>query len=218
MSYSDCTYTVTGSHAAGCPYITTPLRSNTEVKVPTFRSTKQSGKVSAAELAEAKAARTEYARKNVSFTSARKIGGNIEGYYGLEWVFGGTDTPVSTTFRSGKISGKRDKSTVEELADTMRDEYDIVSFGSSRDIGVDREEEEEWTPMVAWEEATEEEQWAVMVGVVCTFVATCFLALIIGLCFGFCCSDKIGKCCFKCCPSCMKCYLRCKGASAQQAE
>lgn len=57
-----------------------------------------------------------------------------------------------------------------------------------------------------------------MVGVVCTFVATCFLALIVGLCFGFCCSDKIGACCFKCCPGCFKCFLRCKGASKQQAD
>ena len=57
-----------------------------------------------------------------------------------------------------------------------------------------------------------------MVGVVCTFVATCFLFLIVGLCFGFCCSERIMGCCFICCPGCVKVMLRCKGASAAQAD
>ena len=174
--------------------------------------------MSAAELADAEAERTEYPRKSVSFSSERKTGGNTEGYYGLAWALDADGTPYSTTFRSGKISGKRDKSAVELLADTMRSEGDLISFGSSRDIGTHREEEEEWTAMVAWEDATDEEKWAVMVGVVCTFVATCFLALIVGLCFGFCCSDKITACCFVCCPSCLKCFMRCKGATAAQAD
>ena len=100
----------------------------------------------------------------------------------------------------------------------MRSDNDIVSFGSSRDIGTDKEEEEEWNPLVAWEDATDQEKWAVMVGVVCTFVATCFLCLIAGLCFGFCCSGWIFGCCLKYFPSCFKCYLRCKGASASQAD
>ena len=100
----------------------------------------------------------------------------------------------------------------------MRSASDLVSFGSSRLIGNDKEEEEEWTAMVAWEEATDEEKWAVMVGVVCTFVATCFLALIVGLVFGFCCSDKIGACCFKCCPACLKCFIMCRGGTKAQAD
>ena len=58
---------------------------------------------SADELADYKAEQTEFPRRTVSFSSARKIGGNIEGYYGLEWVFGDTDQHYSTTFRSGKI-------------------------------------------------------------------------------------------------------------------
>ena len=38
--YSDCGYTVTGSHAAGCPYIPRPLESNATERVPTFRTGK----------------------------------------------------------------------------------------------------------------------------------------------------------------------------------
>ena len=63
-----------------------------------------------------------YPAKSVSFSSDRKTGGNIEGYYGLEWVFGGTDTPYTTTFRSGKISGKRDKDTAELLGGNRMDD------------------------------------------------------------------------------------------------
>lgn len=116
VTYTDCGYTVTGSHAAGCGWpIPIPVESNAEEKVPTFRSTKQLGSYSAEELAAADAARTVFPRRNVSFTSARKTGGNVEGYYGLEWVFGADETNYSTTFRSGKIQGRRDKSTAELL-------------------------------------------------------------------------------------------------------
>ena len=38
--YSDCGYTVTGSHAAGCPYKQMPLESNATERVPTFRTGK----------------------------------------------------------------------------------------------------------------------------------------------------------------------------------
>lgn len=107
VSYSDCGYTVVLSHAAGCPYDPTPLSSNADEENlalgPTFRSGKQIGKVSKKQLADIEAERTEFDRKSVSFSSSRKIGGNVEGYYGLEWVFGGTETPYTTTFRSGKI-------------------------------------------------------------------------------------------------------------------
>lgn len=116
VTYTDCGYTVTGSHAAGCGWpIPIPVESNAEEKVPTFRSTNQLGSYSAEEIAAADAARTVFPRRNVSFTSARKIGGNVEGYYGLEWVFGADETNYSTTFRSGKIQGRRDKSTAELL-------------------------------------------------------------------------------------------------------
>ena len=162
------------------------------------------------------AAENYYPRKSVSFSSDRKTGGNMEGYYGLEWVFGGTDTPYTTTFRSGKITGKRDKHTAELLAGEHSD--DLVSFGSSRDIGKYSFEEEEWSAMVAWEDASDEEKWAVMVGVVCTFVATCFLFCIVGLCCGLCCSERLVGCMFICCPGCVKVLLRCKGASAAQAD
>ena len=95
----------------------------------------------------------------------------------------------------------------------MRSETDLVSFGSSRDTGVYKEIEEEWIAMVAWEDATDEEKWAVMVGVLCTFFATCFCALIVGLVFGACCVGRIGLCCLRCCTPCARCYLKCRGST-----
>ena len=134
----------------------------------------------------------------VSFSSARKIGGNYQGE-------SDRDPNAEVSFKSARRIGNLGDNggAFTEAMTTAREAHKGVSF-RSRNMGLyldpadDTDESDVWTRI---SDAIDEEDWAVMTATLATFFATCVIAILIGICCGVCCCARL-------------CMMRVMGAAA----
>ena len=141
----------------------------------------------------------------VAFSSARETGGNF---------FNKPDNTGLRSFGSKRMTGTMEEPEEPAYSEKMqaaRAARAGVSFRSKRVTGdyANLDEEEPWYTLLT--DAVDEEDWAVTTATLCTFFATWFVAMILGLIVGMCCCMPTSKC-FMCCGA-----LGFKGAAAAAA-